>query len=70
MQDLTKLDVSDLPSVLRVKEAAVFLRLPLSHAYELVERGAIPCIRFGRAIRVPRQALVDLLNAGASRGDE
>lgn len=69
MSDLTKIDVEDLPSVLTVREVAAVLRLPRSRAYQLIQEGQIPCVRFGRSIRVPRQVLVDLL-AGASERPE
>ncbi len=70
MQDLTRVDVADLPSVLKVREVAVVLRLPLSRTYELVQKGQIASIRFGRSVRVPRQVLVDLLTRTTERGEQ
>lgn len=49
-----------------VAEAAVALGMPRSSAYAAVARGAIPCIRFGRHIVVPRAA-VDRLLEGDGR---
>lgn len=69
MHDLTRLDPAQLPAVLRVKEVAAYLRLPLSRCYELVQRGEIASIRFGRSVRVPRQALIDLLTRTSGRGE-
>ena len=40
-----------------VAEAALALGIPRSSAYAAVARGAIPCIRFGRHIVVPRAAV-------------
>ncbi|MEW6229966.1 MAG: helix-turn-helix domain-containing protein [Bacillota bacterium] len=70
MQDLTRVDVADLPSVLKVREVAAVLRLPLSRAYQLVQEGQIPCVRFGRSVRVPRQVLVDLLTRASERREQ
>ncbi len=46
---------------LSVAEAAVALGMPRSSAYAAVASGAIPCIRFGRHIVVPRAAVDRLL---------
>lgn len=67
--DLLTREPGDLPAVLRVKEAATYLRLPLSRCYELVQKGEIASIRFGRSVRVPRQALVALLARANGRGE-
>ena len=55
---------NDLPEMLRVEEAARFLRIGRNRAYEETARflktgGAkgLPCIRIGRSVRVPRHAL-------------
>lgn len=62
---------SEDPTVLTVEEAAEMLRIGRSAAYEQARRfiasgGAegLPAIRLGRCLRVPRQALVRLLEAG------
>lgn len=68
--DLLTRSPEQLPAVLRVKEVAAYLRLPLSRCYELVARGEIGSIRFGRSVRVPRQALVDLLARASGRGEQ
>jgi excisionase family DNA binding protein len=44
-----------------VAEAAVALGMPRSSAYAAVASGAIPCIRFGRHIVVPRAPVEPLL---------
>ena len=56
--DLRRL--ADLPAFLTVPEAAVFLRLGRSAAYEAVARGEIPSVRFGAKLRIPRGALLRL----------
>lgn len=53
--------VDDLPLTLTVTELAAALRCSRGLAYELVRSGAISSVRLGRAIRVPRAALLDFL---------
>lgn len=55
--------MSELPLVLTVEEAADVLRISRGSAYEGVRTGAIPCVRIGRTIRVPRHLLLQLLGA-------
>ena len=47
-----------------VSEAAEFLGISRAFAYELVGRGEIPAVRFGRRVVVPRRALETLLEVG------
>lgn len=75
------MELADLPEMLRVEEAAAFLRIGRNRAYEETARflhtgGAtgLPCIRIGRSVRVPRHALAawvaDQLDAqGQREGD-
>lgn len=42
--------------LLTVPQVADILRVPKGYAYELVRRGSIPAIRFGKYVRVPRPA--------------
>ena len=58
------MDLSDLPDMLRVDEAASFLRIGRNRAYEETARflasggnAGLPCIRIGRSVRIPRRAL-------------
>jgi excisionase family DNA binding protein len=46
-----------LPEYLTVPELASYLRISRNNAYALVSRGAIPSVRFGRLVRVPKTAL-------------
>jgi excisionase family DNA binding protein len=46
---------------LTIEEAAAFLGLGRSSAYEAARRGELPTLRFGRALRVPTAALRRLL---------
>ena len=45
------------PLLLRVEEAARMLRLGRATVYMLVASGELPCVRIGRAVRVPTEAL-------------
>ncbi len=52
--------------VLSVAEAGELLGLSRAFAYELVARGELPVVRFGRRIVVPKAALLELLGSAAS----
>jgi excisionase family DNA binding protein len=52
--------------VLTVAEAGELLGLSRAFAYELVARGELPVVRFGRRIVVPKAALLELLGSAAS----
>lgn len=56
----------DSPPILTVSEAAELLRLSRSFTYELVARGELPSVRFGRRIVIPRVAIERMLD-GAER---
>jgi excisionase family DNA binding protein len=43
--------------LLRIEEVAEILRLGRSKTYDLVARGELPGVRFGRSVRVPAAAL-------------
>jgi excisionase family DNA binding protein len=53
--------VARLPEVLTVREAAAVLRVGRNQLYQAVERGQLRAVRIGRSIRIPKQALLDLL---------
>jgi excisionase family DNA binding protein len=55
--------------VLTVPQVAKYLMISPLRAYQLAKDGVIPCVRFGRSVRVPRQALEQLL-ADAAAGRE
>jgi excisionase family DNA binding protein len=55
-----------LPVVLTVREAAAILRVGRNQLYQAVGRGELAAVRIGRSIRIPKQALVDLLTAASS----
>ncbi len=49
----------DLPEMVTVEEMGAFLRLSRNAAYDLVKSGAIRSAKFGRLIRIPKQALLE-----------
>lgn len=49
-------------ATLTVQEAATILGISRSSAYELVRLGAIPSLRLGHRLVVPRRGLMQLIN--------
>ncbi len=43
--------------LLRAEEAAKLLSLGRSTVFQLMATGELPCVRIGRAVRIPRSAL-------------
>jgi excisionase family DNA binding protein len=65
--------LATLPEVLTALEAAAILRVGRNQLYQAVARGELGAIRIGRSIRIPKQALLDLLastNPPTASGDE
>jgi len=57
--------LATLPEVLTAREAAAFLRVGRNQLYQAIARGELAAVRIGRSIRIPKQALVDLLTAAS-----
>jgi excisionase family DNA binding protein len=53
-----------------VEEAAAMLGVGRDAGYEAVRRGQIPALRVGRAWRVPRAALMKMLESPAAAAAE
>ena len=65
--------LAPLPEVLTAREAAAILRVGRNQLYQAVARGELGAVRIGRSIRIPKQALLDLLtpaNPPTASGDE
>lgn len=62
-------DQNDEPLTLTIPEAAKLLRVSRGTAYEAAKTGALPTVRFGRTIRVPRRALQRLLDGQDDDGE-
>lgn len=56
------------PMVYRVSEAAELLRTSRAQAYVLVANGTLPSIRIGNMIRIPADALRELIEQAKKRG--
>ena len=61
--------LDSLPDVLTVAEVAKVLRIGRNAAYDSIQRGEIPSVRFGRRIVVPKAALMALLMGASSSGE-
>ena len=62
------MQLSDLPLMLTVDEAADVLRIGRNLMYEAVAAGTVASVRIGRTIRIPRQALAALLEGSSVGG--
>jgi excisionase family DNA binding protein len=49
--------LEDLPPSLTVEEWRIFMRIGRSSAYDLIRRGLVPAIRWGRSVRIPVEAV-------------
>jgi excisionase family DNA binding protein len=68
--------LEDLPQFLTVEEWRTFMRIGRSSAYDLIRQGLVPAIRWGRTVRIPREAVRkcvneagELKNGNATPGD-
>ena len=48
----------DLPEMVTPEQAGAFLQLGRSTTYDLLRSGALPCVRFGKLIRIRKTALL------------
>jgi excisionase family DNA binding protein len=55
---------ADWPELLRAEEVAAVADLGRGTVYDLIRRGELPSVKFGRVVRVPRAGLVALLERG------
>lgn len=60
-----EIEAPDPPDFLTVPEAAAWLRIGRNQAYQAITRGEIPAIRLGRSVRVPRAALLRLIDTAS-----
>lgn len=65
MPSSTVQDTKQLPAILTVEEFQGFLRVSRQKAYEITHQKGFPAIRCGRAIRIPRDALLKWLEGQA-----
>ena len=62
MESPSSSSLESLPAYLTVQEAAAYLRLNVKTVYAAIASGALRAVRFGRTLRIPREALADLAN--------
>jgi excisionase family DNA binding protein len=53
----------DLPLVLKVADVQRVINISRPMAYELMHRQDFPAVRFGRALRIPREAFLRWLDS-------
>ena len=58
-------NIEDLPLTLKAHEVAAVLRISKSKVYELAQSESFPAIRIGKRVVVPRDKLVEWMNAQA-----
>jgi excisionase family DNA binding protein len=54
------------PGLVRIEEAAKYLSIGRSTMYELIAQVAVPTVHIGRAVRIPMEALKELVKTLAS----
>lgn len=65
------MNLIDLPTeLLKVEEAAGFLRIGRTKVYGLMARGELPVIRIGRAVRIPRRGLLHWIETQTTGGHD
>lgn len=63
--------IPDAPSLfLTIEETAREIACTPRHVQNLIARSELPAVRFGRAVRIPRTALVALANGTEEHWDE
>ena len=50
----------NLPDLLSPDELRTYLGIGRTMTYELIRKGELPYVRYGRIIRIPREAIRDL----------
>lgn len=61
----TYTNIEELPLTLKAHEVAAVLRISKSKVYELAQSESFPAIRIGKRVVVPRDKLVEWINAQA-----
>ena len=61
----TYTNIKDLPLTLNAREAAGVLRISKSKVYELAQSESFPAVRIGKRVVIPRDKLIEWMNAQA-----
>ena len=62
------MDRTNLDDLLTVREAADYLRVPVSWVYERTRTRSIPVRKIGRHVRIPREELLAWIERDAAGG--
>ena len=65
----TYTNIEELPLTLNAREAAEVLRISKSIVYELAQSESFPAIRIGKRVVIPRDKLIQWMNAQAEVSD-
>jgi excisionase family DNA binding protein len=63
---MTVAEARERPALLRPEEAAALLQVSRSKVYKLVSSGMLPAVRLTGSVRIPRAALLELIEAATS----
>ena len=63
---MTPDEFNELPLMLTAEEVSRLLRIGRTSVYEAIRCGAIPSVKIGRTVRVPRHRLLEMLDQGTS----
>lgn len=61
--------IEELPQFLTVEEWRIFMRIGRSSAYDLIRQGLVPVIRWGRTVRISREAVMRFVDRGGQAGN-
>jgi excisionase family DNA binding protein len=61
-------DLIDFPPVLKIADVSRILAIGRRQTYKLVTDGTLRSVRLGRSLRVPKTALIDLLDGDRGTG--
>lgn len=59
----------NVPQLLTVGEVAQILRISRTSVHNLIARGELPALRFGRTVRIPATAIVRMVEKCLEEGD-
>ena len=65
----THTNIEDLPLTLKAHEAAAVLRISKSKVYELARTESFPAMRIGKRVVIPRDKLIEWMNAQVEVSD-
>jgi excisionase family DNA binding protein len=57
--------LDQLPELLDASEVSTWLGIGRGKTYDLIRRGELPAVRFGRLVRIPRSALAAMVETQA-----